>query len=133
MACGCEPTPARAVFAASSGLEEPLEQAQGSGGSSKAQREAPAASERNARQQAARERAARERLERVHKAMAALEEVKQVKARARDNQRDKRSEPRASTTDSEARVMMMPDGGFRPAYNVQVATDTFRGPSWRWM
>jgi hypothetical protein len=26
--------------------------------------------------------------------------------------------------DSEAHVMMMPDGGFRPAYNVQVATDT---------
>jgi transposase len=34
------------------------------------------------------------------------------------------SEPRASTTDAEARVMKMPDGGFRPAYNVQFATDT---------
>jgi hypothetical protein len=30
---------------------------------------------------------------------------------------------RASTTDAEARVMKMPDGGFRPAYNVQVAGD----------
>jgi transposase len=30
--------------------------------------------------------------------------------------------PRASTTDAEARVMKMPDGGFRPAYNVQMAT-----------
>jgi hypothetical protein len=28
-----------------------------------------------------------------------------------------------STTDPEARVMKMPDGGFRPAYNVQLATD----------
>jgi transposase len=30
--------------------------------------------------------------------------------------------PRASTTDPEARVMKMGDGGFRPAYNVQLAT-----------
>jgi transposase len=29
---------------------------------------------------------------------------------------------RASTTDPEARVMKMPDGGFRPAYNMQLAT-----------
>jgi hypothetical protein len=28
-----------------------------------------------------------------------------------------------STTDPEARVMKMPDGGYRPAYNVQFATD----------
>lgn len=28
-------------------------------------------------------------------------------------------EPRASTTDADARVMKMPDGGFRPAYNIQ--------------
>jgi len=33
-----------------------------------------------------------------------------------------KSEPRASTTDAEARVMKMPDGGFRPGYNVQLAT-----------
>ncbi len=30
--------------------------------------------------------------------------------------------PRASTTDPEARVMKMADGGFRPAYNIQLAT-----------
>src|SRR5580700_11301618 len=35
----------------------------------------------------------------------------------------KASEPRVSTTDPEARVMKMPDGGYRPAYNVQLATD----------
>ena len=34
------------------------------------------------------------------------------------------TEPRASTTDAQARVMKMADGGFRPAYNVQFATDT---------
>jgi transposase len=36
-------------------------------------------------------------------------------------------EPRTSTTDAEARVMKMPDGGYRPAYNVQFATDTQSG------
>lgn len=30
--------------------------------------------------------------------------------------------PRASTTDADARVMKMADGGFRPGYNVQLAT-----------
>lgn len=34
------------------------------------------------------------------------------------------SEPRASTTDADAHVMKMADGGFRPAYNIQYATDT---------
>lgn len=33
-------------------------------------------------------------------------------------------EARASTTDAEATVMKMGDGGFRPAYNAQFATDT---------
>jgi hypothetical protein len=37
------------------------------------------------------------------------------------------SEARASTTDPEARVMMFSDGGFRPGYNVQYATDTATG------
>jgi len=36
-------------------------------------------------------------------------------------------EPRASTTDPEARVMKMADGGYRPAYNVQFATDPHSG------
>ena len=30
-------------------------------------------------------------------------------------------------TDPEARVMKMPDGGYRPAYNVQLATDVDSG------
>jgi transposase len=105
-------------------LQSLLEQAQAQVAALQAQREAPANTDRNARQAAARERAARERQERVHKALAALEQVQKVKARARNNQRDKPSPARASTTDSEARVMKMPDGGFRPGYNVQVATDT---------
>jgi transposase len=35
----------------------------------------------------------------------------------------RRAEPRASTTDPEARVMKGPAGGFRPSYNLQFATD----------
>ena len=34
---------------------------------------------------------------------------------------NKKNAPRASTTDPDARVMKMGDGGFRPAYNVQLA------------
>ena len=34
-----------------------------------------------------------------------------------------KSEARASTTDAEATVMKMADGGFRPAYNTQFAAD----------
>jgi transposase len=36
----------------------------------------------------------------------------------------KPKEPRVSTTDCEARVMKMADGGFRPALNAQLAVDT---------
>lgn len=35
-----------------------------------------------------------------------------------------RGQARASTTDADARVMKMGDGGFRPAFNVQLATAT---------
>lgn len=78
----------------------------------------------NQRIKAAKKRAARERSERVKAAQTALGEIK----RQRQEREQKRSngkppkEPRASTTDAEARVMKMADGGFRPAYNVQVAS-----------
>ena len=78
----------------------------------------------NQRIQAAKERAARERSERVKAAQTALAEIK----RQRQEREEKRGngkkpkEPRASTTDAEAWVMKMADGGFRPAYNVQVAS-----------
>lgn len=48
-------------------------------------------------------------------------------ARAKEQQKakpTKENPPRASTTDPEARFMRMPDGGTRPAYNVQLAADT---------
>ena len=79
------------------------------------------------REQAARQRAARERQERVEKALRHLPEVQAVKREQRrvlaKAKRGKVAEPRVSTTDAEATVMKMPDGGFRPAYNLEVATD----------
>lgn len=78
------------------------------------------------REQAARQRAVRERQERVEKAltrMAELEAEKQKQAK-KANQKDRNRELRSSTTDAEARTMKMADGGYRPAYNVQFATDT---------
>ena len=70
------------------------------------------------RQQAARQRAADERAARVR---AALDQLPKIAASKKPKDRDK---ARASTTDADARVMKMGDGGFRPAYNVQLATTT---------
>jgi hypothetical protein len=47
-----------------------------------------------------------------------------AKGEAPASKKPREKEPRASTTDAQARVMKMADGGFRPAYNVQFATDT---------
>lgn len=73
----------------------------------------------NRRQRAARERAARERLERLQMALAQLPLVQAGKPTA-----EKKENARVSTTDAEARVMKMGDGGYRPAFNVQLAADT---------
>jgi transposase len=72
------------------------------------------------RQHAARERARRDRQERVEQALQRLPELEKLKAK----QGKKSEEARSSTTDAEATVMKMGDGGFRPAYNAQYATDT---------
>jgi transposase len=78
----------------------------------------------NQRIKAAKERAARERSERVKAAQTALAEIKRRRQEREENRGNgkKPKEPRASTTDAEARVMKMADGGFRPSYNVQVAS-----------
>ena len=73
-------------------------------------------------QRAAQERAAREREERITAALAELPKIQEDKIRSRDKKSMAKA-PRASTTDPEARVMKMPDNGFRPAYNVQLAVD----------
>lgn len=77
----------------------------------------PAGSTR--REEAAQERAAKERAERVQRALDQLPDLK-----AKKTTEEERAKARASTTDPEARVMKMADGGFRPAFNGQFATDT---------
>ena len=81
----------------------------------------------NRRKQAAQQRAARERERRIEEAIHRLPQVAAAKERQRRTrakaERERVSEPRVSTTDCEAKVMKMPDGGFRPAYNLQFATD----------
>jgi len=78
----------------------------------------------NQRQQAAKQRATRERGERVEKARAALAALKQKRQQLAEKGGNgkKAKEPRASTTDADARIMKMADAGFRPAYNVQVVS-----------
>ncbi len=73
-------------------------------------------------ERAARERAAQTRLKQVKRARTQLEVIRKEKAE-RGRKRDQRKELRASTTDPEARVMRMADGGYRPAYNAQLTTD----------
>jgi transposase len=84
-----------------------------------------------ARQRAARERAAREKQERTERAIAQLPELKRRQEEAarragkgKSGQKIREKQPRVSTTDAEARVMKMSNGGYNPAVNVQVATDT---------
>jgi len=85
----------------------------------------------NLREKAARERAAEEREKRVQAALKELSSVQAAKERQKHTkskkERSKVTEARVSTTDPEARVMKMPDGGYRPAYNVQIATDAASG------
>lgn len=101
----------------------------------------------NRRIQAAAERAAREREARLTRALeqhAALEAQKRKRQdeRAKNEARKRRrkglrprrgaskppsqalpeKETRVSTTDPEVRVIKMPDGGFRPAWNMQIAS-----------
>ena len=70
------------------------------------------------REAAAQGRAAAEHLARVEEALAEMPTVEATKARHKS-----KATPRVSTTDPEARVMKMADGGFRPAYNIHFATD----------
>jgi hypothetical protein len=79
------------------------------------------------RQQAARARAARERQERIAEALKQRQQLAERQAEVAQEKGAKRKEPRASTTDPDARTMKMPDGGFRPGYNVELATDTASG------
>lgn len=79
----------------------------------------------NRRIRAASERAARETEARVKAALAKLAEIEaERERRAKTNKKQvaKQKEPRASTTDPQARIMKMADGGYRAAYNCQFGT-----------
>jgi transposase len=80
----------------------------------------------NRRDKVAQERAAKDRTHRLELALAAVQRME--KKRKEEPQYPstvaRQSEPRASTTDADSRVMKMADGGYRPAYNVQLATDS---------
>lgn len=85
----------------------------------------------SAQQRAARKRAAAEKQQRLQQAIAQLPELKQKQEEAEKRagqgafgQKVRQRQPRVSTTDAEARRMKMPNGGFNPAVNVQLATDT---------
>src|SRR3954453_16759374 len=98
------------------------------------------------RQAAAPRRPAEERERRVREALAVTRELRaqqEEKARREAERaarqaaqatageaapaKERPKEPRASTTDAQARIMKMADGGYRPAYNVQFASDTRSG------
>jgi transposase len=79
------------------------------------------------RMEAAQLRAAEEKEKNLKNALAELQEVRKSKIRrGKKEQRQVKDEDlkhaRASMTDPDARIMKMPDGGFRPAYNVQFAS-----------
>jgi transposase len=115
-----------ASFRTRATLAEHLTVAQAQVERCKAQREQPDPGQRR-RAQRAQERAARERLARVEAALAQLPQVEAAKQRQQRTlaspRKAKVKEARASTTDADARVMHLPDGGFRPAVNAQLATD----------
>jgi transposase len=71
------------------------------------------------RKAAAQQRARREMQERLQCALDRLPELEAIKRR----NSSKAEEARASSTDADATVMKMADGGFRPAYNTQYASD----------
>jgi len=82
------------------------------------------------KKKAAQRRAAEDRQKRLEQALAQLPELQQRQEAAASRagqgkygQKIRAKELRVSTSDPEARVMKMPNGGYNPAFNVQLATD----------
>jgi transposase len=81
------------------------------------------------RQQAAKKRAAEDRKQRLDQAIKEHTKVTNNLYLAKKKQRkilyeEEKKEFRSSTTDPEARKMKMGNGGFNPAFNMQIAIDT---------
>ncbi len=66
---------------------------------------------------------ANDRVKRLEHAAALLPELQESMNASAKKRCEKPGEARVSTTDPDARRMQMPDGGTRPAYNVQLAAD----------
>jgi len=119
-------------FRREEGLQKLLEEAKRHVEELQQQLESPAqAAGLSARQKAARRRAAQEKQQRLEQAIAQLPELKKKQEEAakragqgKCGQKIRDKELRVSTTDAETRRMKMPNGGFNPAVNVQLATDT---------
>lgn len=87
--------------------------------------------QKKAKQVKAQKRRAEDKQKLVEQAMAQLPELKKKQAEAAQRagkgkcgDKIRAKQPRVSTTDPQARVMKMANGGFNPAVNVQLATDT---------
>lgn len=107
-----------ASFRRKASLEDKLEQARQRVAELKDQLQSdPGGASR--RQAAARERARREMQQRLERALERLPEIEAIKRR--NSQPPEQA--RASSTDADATVMKMADGGFRPAFNAQLASD----------
>jgi transposase len=114
-------------------LQQFMAQAQAQVQALKSELDADAAAS-SRRKQAARERAEREREQRLAQALATMQEIERSRPAKKERTDHEEppggtpaakpeAEPRVSTTDPEARVMKMADGGFRPAFNAQLAVD----------
>jgi transposase len=69
----------------------------------------------------AKERALREKQKRLKEALKELEQLEQN--RSQEKTEEKKKQPRASSTDPQARVMLGAKGAYQPSYNVQISTD----------
>jgi hypothetical protein len=89
----------------------------------------PAAASKRASERGLREAEAHKaRLAAAQKAAEAIDRERQREAEQQRRKKLKKSKStRASTTDAEARIIRMADGGYRPAYNVQFKTDQGSG------
>ena len=85
----------------------------------------PHSEELSARKAAARKRALRDKQQRLAAALQEIAELKKNPAKHSEEKKDqdKAKEPRVSTTDPQARIMIGAKGAFGPAYNVQISTD----------
>jgi len=85
----------------------------------------PHSEELSARKAAARKRALLDKQQRLQAALQEIPELKKNPAKHSEEKKDqdKAKEPRVSTTDPQARIMIGAKGAFGPAYNVQISTD----------